>query len=172
MHITVPSLRQALADLPDFRQAQRRRYEWLPILLLISIARLCGYSSQSLSLNGARTTATPGSSGLASPARALQANPRSIVSSTALTICGLKPYWRVGPRPGCRHGPVKPTCKALLLMARLYVPARKAAHRLRTCLPASRINWLWSWLKSASVIRATRSAKPMSYWPGWSCKAK
>src|SRR3954447_9151791 len=42
----VPSLAQALSLLPDFRQAQGKRYDLLPILLLCCIAMMCGCSSQ------------------------------------------------------------------------------------------------------------------------------
>jgi predicted transposase YbfD/YdcC len=42
----VPALAQALADVPDFRQAQGRRYELLPILLLACVAVMCGCRSE------------------------------------------------------------------------------------------------------------------------------
>lgn len=47
MSTEVPSLAQALSELPDFRQAQGRRYDLLPILLLSCIAVMCGCTSQS-----------------------------------------------------------------------------------------------------------------------------
>ena len=47
MSTSVPSLAQALSLLPDFRQAQGRRYDLLPIFLLSCVAMMCGCSSQS-----------------------------------------------------------------------------------------------------------------------------
>ena len=47
MSTQVPYLAQALSELPDFRQAQGKRYDLLPILLLSCIAMMCGCTSQS-----------------------------------------------------------------------------------------------------------------------------
>lgn len=42
----VPSLRDALAEVREFRQAKGRRYELLSVLLLCCVAVMCGYRSQ------------------------------------------------------------------------------------------------------------------------------
>lgn len=42
----VPSLKDALAEVREFRQVRGRRYELLPVLLLCCVAVMCGYRSQ------------------------------------------------------------------------------------------------------------------------------
>lgn len=42
----VPSLKDALAEVPEFRQVRGRRYELLSVLLLCCVAVMCGYRSQ------------------------------------------------------------------------------------------------------------------------------
>lgn len=44
--LRVPSLRDALAEVAEFRQVQGRRYELLSVLLLCCVAVMCGYRSQ------------------------------------------------------------------------------------------------------------------------------
>jgi hypothetical protein len=42
----VSSPRDALADVPDFRESQGRRYELLPVMLLCCVPVMCGVRSQ------------------------------------------------------------------------------------------------------------------------------
>jgi hypothetical protein len=43
----IPSLKEALSEIEDFRQASGRRYELVSVLLLCCIGLMCGYKSTS-----------------------------------------------------------------------------------------------------------------------------